>query len=420
MRFAPGRRSRFRDDRAGLTTVLFGILLPIIMVGIGGSIEIARAVEYKQRLISAADLSCRQAKVYVDSLSGLSMPNGYVATVQSYADKNRSERALAATAQVTATPTVSATVLTVPPLTVRPGNIHVVANGAVALFFERFLNRGSVDFAVVRDCTVEAASSSGPPTTLMSESFEGYASQLVGGWAVFGTMSQANCPSALCQGKSWGTTNAGVEVDQLSAIATGDGVQYGQSFAELDSDCANQVGTRTQAQTAACPRNANRNTDTTNSSINMVFNLPVGAYEIRYVYTARKNVGAYQYPNDTVICSNPNDTDGLTRDGDVARNGANMSTVSLDGQTRRIELWVEPKTSGYKSDSQSLTATTDPQYMKQYMADVCVWSKTWIERSYKFKVTKQQEYRISWRAAGLDDSFGGLIDYLRFCQNSCP
>ncbi|SEP35018.1 hypothetical protein SAMN04487843_11272 [Methylobacterium sp. ap11] len=416
MRFESTRRHGFMGDRGGITTVLFGILLPILMVGIGGSIEISRAVEYKQRLISATDLSCRQAEVYVESLTGLSMPSGYGATVQSYADKNRSERGLTATAQITATPTVSSTVLTTPPLSVRPGNIHVVATGSVGLFFKKFLNKDSVDFSVTRDCNVQAASSSGPPTMMMSESFEGYASQLVGGWAVFGTMSQANCTSSICQGKSWGTTNAGVEVDQLSAITTGDGVQYGKSFAELDSDCSNQVGTRTTAQQNACTRGNN----TTNSSINMIFNLAVGTYEVRYVYTARKNVGAYQYPNDAIICSNPKDTDGLTRDGDVAKNAAGTSTVALDGQTRRIELWVEPKSSGYKSDDQALTATTDPTYVKQYMTDVCIWSKTWIERSYKFSVTKQQDYRISWRAAGLDDSFGGLIDYLRFCQNSCP
>lgn len=416
MRFESTRRHAFIGDRRGITAVLFGILLPILMVGIGGSIEISRAVEYRQRLISAADLSCRQAEVYVASLTGLSMPSGYGATVQSYADKNRAERGLTATARITATPTVSSTVLTTPPLNVHPGNIHVVATGSVGLFFKKFLNKDSVDFSVTRDCNVQAASSSGPPTMMMSESFEGYASQLVGGWAVFGTMSQANCTSPICQGKSWGTTNAGVEVDQLSAITTGDGVQYGQSFAELDSDCRNQVGTRTTAQQNACTQGR----DTTNSSINMIFNLAAGTYEIRYVYTARKNVGAYQYPNDTIICSNPKDTDGLTRDGDVAKNAAGTSTVSLDGQTRRIELWVEPKSSGYKSDDQSLTAATDSTYVKEYMADVCVWSKTWIERSYKFSVTKQQDYRISWRAAGLDDSFGGLIDYLRFCQNSCP
>lgn len=121
-----------------------------------------------------------------------------------------------------------------------------------------------------------------------------------------------------------------------------------------------------------------------------------------------------------MICSNPASTDGVTRDTDVAKNRAGVSTISLDGQTRRIELWVEPKTSGYKSDDQALTVATNPAYMKSYLADVCVWSKTWTERSYKFTVTTQQEYRISWRAAGLDDSFGGLIDYLRICRNACP
>lgn len=404
----------FTKDQSGSVALLFALMLPALMVGVGGGIDVSRAVDYKQRLISAADLSCRQAEIYVESLSGTVMPTAYATEVQAYGTKNLAERALTATAQIAATPTVSKTVLTTPLLNLRPGNIHVVATGTVDLVFKSFLSKNAMTFTVTRDCTVTPNASSGPPTLVMSESFENYT--LNGGWGVFGTMSQANCVSSSCQGKSWGTTNAGVEVDQLSAIETGDGVQYGQNFAELDSDCSNRVGGTISSQTTAC----NQSGKTTNSSITMPLTLAAGVYEVRYVYNARKNVGNYQYPNDTVICSNPADTDGITRNNDVAKNGAGVSTVSLDGQTRRIELWVEPKSSNYLSDNQSLTASTNANYMKNYMADVCIWSKTWTERSYKFTVTTQQEYRISWRAAGLDDSFGGLIDYLRICQNSCP
>ncbi|GEO98611.1 pilus assembly protein TadG-related protein [Methylobacterium haplocladii] len=404
----------FKRNQSGSVALLFALLLPALMVGVGGGIEVSRAIDYKQRLTSAADLTCRQAEVYVESLTGTVMPADYAAQVQTYATKNRDERALTATAQLTATPTVSKTVLTTPLLNLRPGNIHVVATGAVDLVFKNFLSKNSMTFTVTRDCTVTVNASSGPPTLVMSESFENYS--LNGGWGVFGTMAQATCASSICQGKSWGTTNAGVEVDQLSAIETGDGVQYGQNFAELDSDCSNRIGSTIASQTAACSKSG----QTTNSSITMPLTLPAGVYEVRYVYNARKNVGSYQYPNDTVLCSNPADTDGVTRDTDVSKNGAGVSTISLDGQTRRIELWVEPKSSGYKSDDQSLTVSTNANYMKSYMADVCIWSKTWTERSYKFTVSTQQEYRISWRAAGLDDSFGGLIDYLRICQNSCP
>ncbi|GEP10752.1 pilus assembly protein TadG-related protein [Methylobacterium gnaphalii] len=410
----------FNRDQSGSVALLFALLLPVLIVGIGGGIEISRAIEYKQRLTSAADLTCKQAEIYVESLgSSTTMPSTYAATVQSYADNNSAARSLASTATIKATPTVSDLVLTTPALNVRPGNIHVAATGSQALFFKSILSKDSISFTVVRDCSVNWGGSAGPPTLLMSESFEGYNSQLKGGWGVFGTMSQANCQSGVCQGKSWGTTNAGVEVDQLSAITTGDGVQYGQAFAELDSDCGNRVGTTNSNQTTACKQSG----QTTNSSINMPLTLDVGTYEVAYVYTARKNVGNYQYPNDDVICSNPADTDGLTRNNDVAKNAAGASTISLDGQTRRIELWVEPKSSGYKSDNQALTATSstaDANYMKAYMVDVCVWAKLWTPRSYKFKVTTKGEYRISWRAAGLDDSFGGLIDYLRICENSCP
>ena len=405
-----------KRDQSGSVVLLFALMLPVLMAAMASGIEVSRVVAYKQSLTSAADLTCRQAEVYVESLTGTTMPSGYVATVQSYADKNKIERALTTTAQITAKPTTSKLVLATPPLSMRPGNIHVVAEGAVDLYFKQILNKENVEFTVTRDCAVTTSPSAGPPTLVVSESFEAYAQQLNGGWGVFGTLGQPNCQSSLCQNKSWGTTNAGVEVDQLSAITTGDGVQYGQNFAELDSDCSNRVGTTNVNQTNACKQSGSR----TNSSINMAMNLARGTYEVRYVYNARKNVGNYQYPNDNVICSDPDDLDGIARHNDVAKNGDGVSTVSLDGQTRRIELWVEPKTSGYKSDDQSLTASTDPNYMKSYMADVCIWSKLWTERSYRFTVTTSQEYRISWRAAGLDDSFGGLIDYLRICQNSCP
>ena len=407
----------FGRDESGNVTMLFALLLPALMIATGGGIEVSRAVEYKQRLISATDLACRQGQVYVESLPVLSLaPTTYSTTLQNYGTKNLTEKGLTSSATLTVTASLSAGNLTLPAIGIRPGNVHATATGSLDLIFKNFLSKDKFSFTVVRDCSVNANSLSAPPTLLMSESFEAYKPQLKGGWGVFGTMALPNCESSLCQGKSWSTTNAGVEVDDLSAITTGDGVQYGELFAELDSDCGNRVGTTNSNQTVAC----NKAGQTTNSSIGMTLTLPVGTYEVRYVYNARKNVGNYQYPNDSLICSKATSTDGVQRDTDVAKNGAGVDTISLDGQTRRIELWVEPKTSGYKSDDQGLTVTTNASYMKQYMADVCIWSKVWAERKYRFTVTTQQEYRISWRAGGLDDSFGGLIDYLRICSNSCP
>ncbi|MFE1600900.1 hypothetical protein [Methylobacterium sp. ID0610] len=54
------------------------------------------------------------------------------------------------------------------------------------------------------------------------------------------------------------------------------------------------------------------------------------------------------------------------------------------------------------------------------MADVCVQSNTWTERIINFQVLTTSDYRISWRAAGRQDTYGGLIDNIRVCRNTCP
>jgi hypothetical protein len=61
------------------------------------SIEISRAVEYKQRLISATDLSCRQAEVYVESLMVSTAEDTVgVAVIRAVAARPRSDRFLSA------------------------------------------------------------------------------------------------------------------------------------------------------------------------------------------------------------------------------------------------------------------------------------------------------------------------------------
>lgn len=55
-----------KSDQSGSIALLFALLLPVVLVGVGGGIDVSRAIDYKQRLTSAADLTCRQAEVYVE------------------------------------------------------------------------------------------------------------------------------------------------------------------------------------------------------------------------------------------------------------------------------------------------------------------------------------------------------------------
>ena len=54
------------------------------------------------------------------------------------------------------------------------------------------------------------------------------------------------------------------------------------------------------------------------------------------------------------------------------------------------------------------------------MLDVCVYADDWTQRVINFQVAQAGEYKITWRAAGRQDTLGGLVDYLLICRDACP
>ena len=375
----------FAKDRAGNVALLFGLLLPVLIAAGGGGLEIARALEYKARLVSATDLTCNQAERYIEATLTDNPKLNYTSSVQAYGTQNKTEKSLN-----------NATITVTPVPTIKPVSVVVTSSGSIDLVFKSVLSKDSIDFTVTRTCLVDVNSISPPGTLLISESFENNHSVASNNWSVLGNNQQGNAWNG------WVTQNAGIEINGMPQL-TGNSIRFGNFFAELDSDCQGRSG---------CSK--------TNSAMSRYVNLTKNTtYEVRYWYVARKrpDVDSDPYPGKDIVCSSSSSTTGAQRNTEVNTIYNNMTKTgpAKDEQTRRIELYVEPKDSTAYID---FTKGNNTNYTD--MVDVCIWSDEWTERVYSFKAKQSGEHRFSWAAAGKQDTYGGLIDYLRICQGTCP
>ncbi|KAB1072843.1 TadE/TadG family type IV pilus assembly protein [Methylobacterium planeticum] len=354
----------FADDRRGSIAAIFAFALPALLIGVGGVIETSRAVTLRSRLASAVELSCTHAQAFVNARKPEDIKAGdlektYPKEVSEIALRNFAGKNLGSV---------------VPLATNTDTSVRVEASTTMPLLFAGLLNKDGIPLSVQRDCPVmsasQAAMKSTKPELLVTESFERPSHGVsYDTWAVLGTAANGRAWNG------WTTTAGGIEINGQRQLAS-NAIRFGDFFAELDSDCENRAAV---PGTPACR---------SNSTMSRILNLTAGNYVIRYWYIARLRDPARP---GQVICGQ--------KDSDV-------SWYQYDGQTNRIEVFVE------KSGSYTFAAAN--------MVDVCVQSDTWIERVIRFTVKDASEYRISWRAAGREDAYGGLIDNLRICRNDCP
>ncbi|MGY2051010.1 hypothetical protein [Methylobacterium sp. JK268] len=345
---------------------MFALVLPALLVGIGGALEAARGVTFRQRLWSAVELACSQSATYVNAqkpqdVTAASTSTTYPAAIADIVDRNFTAKGITTAPAATVTTTDT--------------TIHIEATRDQALVLGALLNRGSLSFTAARDCatmstTAAKAAAASAPIVLTTESFEAghNVASTSGGWTVTGGVNNGNAWNG------WTTQGAGIEIDSQRAIAVSS-VLFGSYFAELDSDC----NTAANSGTTGCQ---------SNSTMSRILSLTPGSYQIRYWYVSRLQDPAV---GGQVICG--------AKDSDV-------SYYTTNGQTNRIEVYVE-QAGNYT-------------YNLNNIADVCVQSNHWVERVVNFTVAVPSDYRISWRAAGRQDTYGGLIDNLRICRNYCP
>ncbi|KQT61112.1 hypothetical protein ASG52_17950 [Methylobacterium sp. Leaf456] len=361
----------FRRDEGGAVIVVVSLIIPALLIGLGGAIEASRAVSFRQQLASAVELSCKQGALYVNASKTKDTPT---LVDGKPVFKSRSNEVEAIATRNFEAKNMSAAVRG---KNMNPDDlhVHVEASATMPLVLAKVLRKETMSFSVAKDCstitTAEGYNNTVSPSVVFRESFEGghsISADTGTGWGVVGGYRNSNAWNG------WTTQGAGVEIDSQRSIAVSK-VLFGSYFAELDSDCNTSANT------------GNRSCKS-NSTMARTATLTPGTYQIRYWYIARQQDGSV---GSRVVCG--------AKDGDV-------SYYTKDGQTNRIEVFFEKK--------------GNYNYNFANLVDVCVMSNEWTERVINVKVTTGDEYRFSWRAAGREDTYGGLIDNIRICRNYCP
>lgn len=348
----------FQKDARGTTAVMLGLAAPVLLLAVGGGIDMSRAAAQRQKIATALELACQQATHeirYRQNQSGADPKANYESVVTKL---GQDKVAAANLTGVGVTTTIASDVIT------------IRGTGTSTNMFGGVIGFNTVSLSASRNCAKPpfptSPGSGTPGTVLIVESFETNHNVASNSWTVLNNWN------------GWSTQSGkgGIEINGIPQLS-GNEIRFGNFFAELDSHC----------YTSNCR---------TNSAMWRDVTLPeTGDYELRYWYISRVRNPDYA---GKVFCAYKDSTTAV-------RNA--MEGAKWEGQTNRIDVYFA-KTSGFSASS-----TT--------MVDSCVHTDVWTERRIQFKnLKKGDKYRMQFQAAGREDTYGGLIDYIRFCTKTCP
>jgi hypothetical protein len=358
----------FLKDARGVSALLFGLAAPAIALAVGGGIDFSQAASRRQRIASEVEIGCREAAVKIYSQSqktGADPKKDYTSVANTEIRGRVIGLSQPGVGGVSVTSTAANNVIT------------AVATATSTNSFGGLLGYNTIALRVERRCDyvlgTPGGSGGGPGTVLFMESWETGHNVASNSWTV------------LKNWNGWTTqsTQGGIEINGIPELAANT-IRFGNFFAELDSHC----------YTSGCK---------TNSSMWREFtNLAKGDYELSYWYISRvRNTG---YAGQT-LCAYPTEAKAVWD---------KLKAATWESQTNRIETFFQQKKSGsYATPAKDVDKATD-------QVDVCVHTDKWTERKIPLKVTTAGTYRIFFQAAGREDTYGGLIDYIRFCSGVCP
>ena len=354
----------FLKDARGVSALMFGLATPMLMLAVGGGIDYSQAVSRRQRIASAVELACQHAAQevgYQKRQTGANPNQNYTSTVNQITTTKINDAAINGISGATASSTIANDVIT------------ITAGASSTNAFAGILGYASIAVGVVRNCNVVLASTT-TGKVLFTESFETNHNVASNSWTV------------LKNWNGWTTQSSqgGIEINGIPELAANT-IRFGNFFAELDSDC---LGVKNCSS---------------NSSIWREFtNLAVGDYELSYWNISRVRNSAYA---GQTLCAYATDAKAVWD---------KVKAATWEGQTNRIEAFFQKKSgSNYSTPSKDVDKATD-------QVDVCVHTDKWTERKIPLKITTAGTYRIFFQAAGREDTYGGLLDYIRFCSGSCP
>jgi Flp pilus assembly protein TadG len=367
---------RFQADRSGQIAILFAFSSFLVVASMGGGIDLARAYMARQKLSQVATLACQYA----------SRPSIVQASSSTYSTNvtNYITSALQ-TQHFTWTQTTSQ-----PFVVGASGQGNVTLSASVPTAFMQIVNISQLSVQATAHCYDSKPTSS---SYALQESFE--TSNCSGTCYTFYQQS-ATSKSTLtsspgytgASGTQWYIYGYGLEIDSAGIIKSS--VPNGTHSAELDSD--------------------NGSGSAGNSSVSTKKYLNVGNYELRWNYTSRVSYPDY---DPVYICGS------AASDLSWANNtNSSGGPVSLASRTNQINVYLDINTNGSPPTHKTIDNTQT--LAGSNLIDMCVYSTNWIERSVRIYVTTAGYYWLSFAADGQNDSYGGQIDNIRLCTETCP
>ena len=399
----------FRAEESGQILIIFALSSLGIFAGLGAGVDLSAAYAARQRLSEVATLACQYstrpsvAQTAAASYSGSNGFQTYVSAINAFAAaslvtqhwNNATPSGPTGTAgnYFTATPASGTT-----GAAAVPSNPAVEMSASIPTSFGKILNLTSIPVHAKIACqTLTTAPQVVNPQLLLKEGFEAPCSGSFcsiqarpgsSGFSNTPTNTFPNAPQYVgYNGYSWSIVGYCLETDSVGIISPS--VPEGSHSAELDCD--------------------NGSGSAGNSSISTKLSLEGGNYELRYYYRSRIDYPDY---DPTYVC-------GTTAGDVVWANDSNSSGGPRSNavRTNQINVYLDQNQNGTAPLHQTIDGT---QYLAgSNLIDTCVYSPTWVQRSVRVKVTTPGDYWLSFAADGANDSYGGQLDLIQFCQGSC-
>ena len=397
-----GSKSSFGRDASGNVAIIFAVSVTAITVALGGAFDLSRAYSARQRLVEVATLACQFASrpsIIQTDASDYSGANGaatYTSKVTGFITTSLQAQNFQY-AQTTASPFTYT----------QNGPANVSLSASVPTTLMQVAQIMQVPISASIHCYDSPSGLTQIVNTpfIVQETFANQASTCANGAGSVCYVNRAGgigapaTPSATFPGSpsyigatgiAWYVTGYCLEIDASGIISASDpGATHS---AELNCD----DGTGGSA-------------DHGNSAVTTKVYLEAGNYELRYFYRSRVDYPDY---DPAYICGST--AADVSWANDTNSSGAPVANALRNNQ---LEAYLDEVT----GSSPPMHTTTDgtQQLAGSNLIDVCVYGYSWLERSVRVVVGTPAFYWLTFAADGQNDSFGGQLDNIRFCQGTC-
>ncbi len=387
---------------------MFALAAMSVLMAVGIGIDLARTYLARQELSAVATLTCQFAnRPTVQSLAyGSGGSTSYVTSVNAYY------------AQAFAGQNTNWTQNNSNPFSFTAGGAGTISlSASIPTTMIKMIGFSSLAVGVTQQCfstigSVPQPTPDSSTTTPISEGFENSANAHVAWYKPDGTSTgyQQGTPIPVTNtatntagyvgttGIQWIIMGYCLEVDTTGQTVNTDA--QGSHGAELDCD--------------------NGSGSAGNSSISTKVYLQATTYELRWDYTSRSTDTFY---NTSYVCGSTAAELAWANDSGYVLGGN-----PLGARTNQINVYLDQNSTGLPPTHTTLDGTQT--LAGSNLIDECVYSlpppKTattypygWIDRSVPITVSTAGYYWLSFAADGASDSYGGQIDNIRMCLNSC-